>query len=418
MLAYRNAMQTQSVEAQIRKLDNDRRRNLLIPALITMSLLVSSGYLPALYPVVTMPMLVSLSIILVVMGITYLFNRARRVTISSTLYVLSALAFYAVAVFLVPSNVTGQLSYQNFTAGNLYYFLADVLPIFGASFLLDLPWIISINAIIAMINGVAIWLLPHDATFNTFTQHLGGPLFLTASVTLGQVVLIVFGVAASRTLQNSLVEASRATTLEIENERIAERQRILKQDIEVLQKSHSYVANRMYSRVELSPSSEVYPLAVSMNLMIDRLSQSRRAEEDFSRIQYGLDEIARVINGLNTGNLIVHWNPTNSPVDAILAMLVNAQGQIVSWIQSMNQGIQEVGMSHYQAVQLCTELVQLLHELQRAITPSPTGVLKETDLRDLIQVITKNTEQMNQLLATISLRERLLLESVNRINIQ
>jgi hypothetical protein len=217
--------------ARVNRLERQRRQELLTPAVISMMVLTLSGYLPATVPELVWPMVWGLTGVMAIFGLALLLNRTGREELAQAAiacYIFGLLLFYALAVLITPSGSNGQLAITSFTAGNLYYFLADVLPILASALLLDLPWPILVNLVVFAINMIAIWVLPHDATFEQFVGNLGGPpiggrVFLATSITIGQAVLIVFALASARTIRSALTASIRASDLEEVNRVLDER---------------------------------------------------------------------------------------------------------------------------------------------------------------------------------------------------
>jgi hypothetical protein len=328
-------------EQRIGQLERVRRQELLTPAVISMIALTLSGFLPATRPVFAPIMVGALtSVILILVG-ALLLNRSNYVRIASITYICGLLAFYAVALFVTPTGPNGELSISNFTAGNLYYFLADVLPIFASALLLDMPWPILVNVIVFLLNMICIFTLPHDATFAHFVAGLGGSIFLAASVTLGQIMLIVFGIAAARAIRRALNSASRAVDLEEINRRIGERQAVLESDIRILQETHARIANGELAHANLAANSELYPAAASLNIMVDRLARLTGANQELRKIEQALNEVSTVIGGIGQGDLSTRPHPTGTMVDGLLASLIQIQGQISNWVQQIARTLKE-----------------------------------------------------------------------------
>ena len=397
----------------IRQLERQRRQELLTPAAISMLLLVSSGFLPAIRPILVPPMLGALVALVILFLAAIGLARGGLVRTGIAFFIFAQLGFYGVALFLPPSGPHGQLSFTHFTAGNLYYFLADVLPIFAASLMTDLPWPILVNLIVLGMNMVCIWVLPHDATFNNFAANLGGPLFLAASITLGQVVLIIFGTAAARTIRNSLIAASRADDLEEINRRIAERQRALEADIYSLQQTQAQIANGEQAHATLTPMSELYPLAASFNLMIERFARLTRAGAELRQIEVGLTEASAVIARMAQGDLSIRPQPTGTIVDGLLASLVQVESQVADWINSIARALADVQTTREQTLEAARDVVQAVAQVRELATRLPAD--EAADGIELAALAQQNAERVLRLLQTVQSRERTIAAAVARI---
>lgn len=397
---------TSEVRSRVAQLERLRRQELLTPAAISMIVLTISGYLPALRPAFQPVMFGALTGLILLFAGALLLNRANFVAAASATYIVALVCFYGVALFLTPAGSEGQLAISNFTAGNLYYFLADVLPIFASTLLLDQPWPIVVNAVVFVLNNICIFVLPHDATFDAFTRNLGGPLFLAASVTAGQFVLIVFGTAAAQTIRRALASASRATDLAAINARIEERQRKLDDDIQALQQIHARIANGDMGHITLQPNSELYPLGASLNLMVDRLSRLSREGQELRQIERGLAEASAIVNRMGQGDLTRRPSPTGTMVDGLLALLVQVQGQIGTFAQQVAQSFTENGATHQRASDTAAELVASLSRL------TSSG-----DTAQDVAAIQSRAEELARTLHTVTTRERQVAEAISRIKV-
>lgn len=402
-------------QLRIGQLERIRRQELLTPAVISMIALTLSGFLPATRPVFAPVMVIALITVILILVAALLFNRADYVRIASITYICGLLAFYAVALFVTPTGPNGQLSLSNFTAGNLYYFLADVLPIFASTLLLDMPWPILVNVIVFLMNMICIFTLPHDATFTHFVAGLGGAFFLAASVTLGQVVLIVFGIAAARAIRRALNSASRAVDLEEINRRIGERQAVLEADIRILQETHARIANGELAHANLVANSELYPVAASLNIMVDRLARLTGANQELRKIEQALNEVSTVISGMGQGDLSVRPHPTGTIVDGLLASLVQIQGQMSNWIQQIGRTLKDSRSAQGRTIELAEDLARTLRHLREVAQQSAPPL--PVDANDMIGAAGASAEQLLQLLQTLDTRERHLNESIERIRI-
>ncbi len=405
--------------ARVNQLEQQRRQELLTPAVISMMLLTLSGYLPATVPTLVWPMVWGLTAVMLVFGLALLLNRARHgAQAAIACYIFGLLTFYALAVLITPSGPNGQLAITSFTAGNLYYFLADVLPILASALLLDMPWPILVNLVVVAINMIAIWALPHDATFERFTSNLGGPLiggqvFLAASITIGQAVLIVFALASARTIRSALTASTRASNLEEVNRALDERQQALERDIQSLQQTHAQVANGQFVHATLAPKSEIYPVAVSLNLLIDRLVRLSRADYELRQIERGLAVVSEVVTRVSQGDMTAQPAPTGTPVDGLILALVQAQRQVASWIVEVGGVLREAEAGHREALRWADQLTQALRQLEALA--GQDGAPLATAEAEAILGSRHAAERLLHLLQTVDAQERRISDAVGRI---
>lgn len=402
-------------QAQIRvsQLERQRRQDLLTSVTITTLILVLSGLIPALRPTPEPIMLVWVIAAALCYVLTLVLNRADHVTTATAIFLFGLGIFYLGAIFLVPSGPHRELSYSYFSAGNMYYFVLGVIPTFAATLLLDLPWPYLINGAILFISQISIWALPHDAAFNAFAQTVGGTVFLAASVSLGQLVLFALALAIARTMRNALDSAYHVANLEALNARIADRQIALEADITRLQNAHAQLANGSYLRINIPPTSELYPLAISLNLMSDRLGKLNTTNYELAQLQRGVSEAAEVIRRMGQGDLATQTAPTGTMADGLIAAIIQVQGQISAWLEAVSLALHENGILHTQTGQVSTDLVMAIRQLEELTRLSPDPMLD--DSREMMTLARQNAEYMHQLLQSASVRERQIAESLERI---
>src|SRR3954447_26893597 len=95
-------------QQRIAELERQRRRDLLIPANISMIILTMTGYLPALRPEIVPALVVSLTVELALFGLGLALARGGAIRLASACYIISLLLFYAVALFVTPGGSGGE----------------------------------------------------------------------------------------------------------------------------------------------------------------------------------------------------------------------------------------------------------------------------------------------------------------------
>jgi hypothetical protein len=400
---------------RVAQLERQRRQELLAPVAIATVVLLCSGYLPALRPAAVPIMLVWLTTAIALCLLALLLNRSNYVGSAVIVYILATLLFFGGAVYGVPIDTHGTLSYTNFPASHAYYFVLGVLPVIAAGLLLDLPWPIFINVVvIAMVQG-SIWLIPHNdnGAYEAFSQSVGGPIFLALSVLLGQIMIFAFTLATARTLRRSLIAASQGYEMAAANEQIAARQRALETDIQQLQGAQARIANGELVRVTLQPNSELYPLGVSMNLMVERLLHLSQSGAELQRIERGLAVATQMVQRLSLGDLSVQPTPTGTVVDGLLASLVQVQGQISSWLQSVVHALERGAGDQHQILQFGSDLVMALRQVEDLLRRG--GPSLGQDEIELVVLARQNAEQLLQVIQALSQRQQRLSEALSRL---
>ncbi len=226
-------------------------------------------------------------------------------------------------------------------------------------------------------------------------------------------MLIIFGAAAARSIRRSFGVASRASDLEEINRRTAERQRALEADIYALQQTHAQIANGEQAHANLPPTSELYPLATSLNLMVDRLARLARAGAELRQIEIGLSEASSAISRMAQGDLSVRPQPTGTIVDGLLASLVQVEGQVAAWVNSIAGALADVQMTREQALEAARDMVQAVAQVRdlAAQLTSPEA----TDCVEVATLARQNAERLLQILQAVDRRERAIVDAVARI---
>jgi methyl-accepting chemotaxis protein len=139
---------------------------------------------------------------------------------------------------------------------------------------------------------------------------------------------------------------------------------------------HARVANGdLHARATIA-SGDLLPLAVSMNLMLERLARSLAAESALGGLEYEVQQLTRAVGDLARGRLrhpVVL--PGSSPL-ARLAQQVEAlrQGivQLIQVVQSQARQITttadnvQQGLAYLAQQNASSELADILHELTQA----------------------------------------------------
>ncbi len=407
--AAQNSTGFQEIVARVKTIDMQRRQTLLPPVTLAMLALDLSGYLPALRPVFSLNMTVGLTAVAVIYLGVLLLNARKHTVTASAIFVLDTILFYGVALYLTPSITPGTIGATNFTAGNLYYLLADVLPIFASSFLLDMPWPAMVNSIIFLMNMICIFVLPHDTSFTTFSNFLGGPLFLAASVTLGQIVLIVFGVASAYTVRVSLFDAAKADSLEVANQKILERQNILERDIQAVQETHARIANGDYRPLRLPQSSEIFALSVSLNLMVERLAHMSQADQMVQRLQDGANQLTQIIHDISFGRQSINIHQTQTMIDNSIGAMLQLQQNFLVKFKNLYHDSSELVKMGQDLARISSEIVMIAAHLNSTAQSGETEF--DNDTVHVCELLKQQADSLNRLSAVINIRQHQVLQN-------
>ncbi len=171
-------------------------------------------------------------------------------------------------------------------------------------------------------------------------------------------------------------------SLEQKTHQIAEQKQRLEQGITILQEAQSRVANGDYSARASLQNNELFPLAISFNLMAERLNRIGRFEKEYQRLEKAVQVLIEARAKLAHGDQLSTPRPTGTSLDQIIPVLERyyhttrnlTQGQ--AYIDEMRTSLQ---LQQKQLARLDTLLAQyssqapsntndMLHDLFNAET--------------------------------------------------
>ncbi len=331
-------------------------------------------------------------------GATLWLAREKRAIAASACYVV-------VALLLRTSPVLGGLGGAHtdvFTAGQLYYVVLSAVPIFAAALLLDLPWSLAISGLIVAFDQFGIWALPHDASFERFVGLVGGSAGLALNLALVEGCMLTLGLAVARAIDRAERDADHCAVRAAHYAR--EREAIVS-DIEALRVAHGRMAHGEPLPVVLPPTSPLYPVAVSLVLLDDRLRELNNASRELGHVDRGLHETALALSRMARGDFMTMPLLTGSLVDPTIVAIGHLQGQFATWQRDMAQRLGALSTSHDQIGTLAADLMRTVSYLDRAIGEAqrhPAFGLME--VRQAAIVARHQVERMAQVLAQAALQ--------------
>ncbi len=296
------------------------RRSRLISALLLLVAIVIALLLPSAFaiPGLWQPLLIQ-----AVLGlVAALLNRSGRVT-------LGGLIVIGLADLSIVENIVRQpLGLTNTTLADLYLL---IIAIMAAGMVLPRPLIPVTGAVQVLISLAVFALLPHDSLLTQEIQRVDGNQGYTA--VLGPILLQVCGTGIvwlyAWSVDRAILRASRAEELAAARLRLNEQARQLseqkhrlEQGIQALQEAQARVANGDYSVRASLHGNELLPLAVSFNIMAERLSRVAQLEQDHRRLEDALRQALETCNALTRGAAPAAWCATGTQVDHISPFLI------------------------------------------------------------------------------------------------
>ncbi|HEY7125840.1 MAG TPA: hypothetical protein VH540_17935 [Ktedonobacterales bacterium] len=262
-------------------------------------------------------------------------NRSGHVT-------LAGLALVALVDVGVTSNILYNPSGLNGLAPSI--FAIYLIAVLNAATVLSRPWI-AVTGVVQMGLIVALFtLVRHDASLDLIIQTnyngQGYPILVPAILLVMTTTAVAWLYSAS--VERSLRRASRAEELADAQARIAEQahqiaeqHQRLEQGINTLQEVHARLSNGDYAaRVNLH-GNELLPLAVSLNLLAERLGRVGRVQHDQQRLEQAIKQLLKTCAAIERRDTSAAWTTTGTSIDQLAPFLL--------WVQQVVQHLMQGG---------------------------------------------------------------------------
>ena len=274
---------------------------------------------------------------IVIMGamglLAALLNRIGRVT-------LSGLVIIALADVTITYNIVRQqYGLTNTTVADLYLL---ALAIMIAGMVLPTLSIPLIGAAQIAISLIIFYGLPPDTLLLQEIKKVDGNMSYTS--VLGPILLQVCSVGIvwlyAWSVDRAILRASRAEELAEAQARIneqalviAEQKQRLEEGIQAIQDTQGRIVRGDYSaRVSLQ-GNELLPLAVSFNMMAERLSHVHQIEEEHRQMQGALQQVLDACKAISRGLAPAAWRQTGSVLDRIFPFLQHLHDLMAQMLQ-------------------------------------------------------------------------------------
>jgi hypothetical protein len=263
--------------------------------------------------------------------IAALLNRRGQVTLSG--FVLIALIDISTINFIITQAHSNPADPGLSNTGAAVFYLL-VLPVMNAGMVLPNRLIPVIGALQVVLTVVVFSQLPHSHLLQAEIQASNAGQ--TYNAILGPLLLQVCGAAIvwlyTWSVDHAILRASRAeelaearARLNAQSRQIADQKRRLEEAIRVVQAVQSRVANGDYSaRVSLQ-ENDLLPLAVSFNILAERLGRSKNIEQDYHRLEGAAQHLLEVCASLARGAAPKALHATGTVIDRIYPYLVRLQ---------------------------------------------------------------------------------------------
>ncbi len=299
-----------NIEDQERK-----RRSRLLSALFSLVLVVLIIAGPTAIPVPTYWIPIIAFILL--SSIAIVFNRQANVTMSGIFYIFAIDAALTILLATTPHGI------RNSNIPDFDLFIISTL--IGGVVLPRrlIPFLATLHIIIIILLFT---ILPHDPLLQKeIAVNQGGFAYSEISdAFLIQIVSATIAWLGAWSVDKALLRANRAEDLAEARKRLGEQaQLIVKQKerldygITVLKDAQARVANGDYRARAKLQQNELSSLAISFNLMAERLHRISRVAQEYTRIETGLQQLVELQDTISHGGALKPLPATGTLVDRL-----------------------------------------------------------------------------------------------------
>ncbi len=295
-------------------------------------------------------------------AVALVLNRSGKVTIAGIFFVL------AIDVTLIIGQVTLPTGIRN---SNIPDFDLFILPILISGIILPkrlIPFIalMHIAIIITLFN-----VLPHDVLLTEEIKvNQGGFAYSELSdAIIIQIVGSAIAWLGAWSVDKALQRASRAEDLAQARQRLQrqslqliEQKQRLDYGIDIVKNAQARFANGDFKARARLQDNELAPLAISFNLLAERMNRITQVAQDYTRLEQALKQLLDVQQTLMYGGTIKSYQPTGTLVDRMQPIIQRCY-QLSSVITQNRSSLEMIGkdLTHEQA--LVTELNGVLSQL-------------------------------------------------------
>lgn len=311
----------------VRSLEMRRRARLVgivtIGVMVPILLLIPSTFFPSFDEA----SFISLLAALVGAVAAYILNRFGLVTAAS-LTLVGGIAL-AIAFVLVGKSI----NQNGIDLNDLRLFDLFLIPIVLSGVLAGRRGPVILTILTSTFTVVALLALPKTPTLQaywdeTYQYVLGSAYDVVAIAIFAQWLAAAAAWLGADSVRRALLDASRADELAAANDRVtAQAQQIetqqqrLREGILQIQAVHSAIARGQWNARARVQESELLPLAMSLNLLLDRLTGLTREQEQRQRMDRAATELAAALRRTRAGEPYTPPDYTGTPLDEVLVEL-------------------------------------------------------------------------------------------------
>lgn len=309
---------------EIQRHDLERRKRLVrilsLGIMIPVLVLIPSS----LFPKFILGSLVALLIVFVGTLAAFLLNRMGLVLAAG--YALVS----GVALALAWQVISKVLLQHGVDALDLRYYDLMVLPVLLSAVLLGRRGPVVIAGSVATFSLVSLLILPRTPTLESYWNasypfSLGSAYDVVALAVLFQLLAGVIGWLGSDSIRRALLQALRADELAHANQRIqaqageleAYRQR-LQEGMAAIQQVHAAIGRGNWNARVRMDYGELLPMAVSLNLLLDRLTRLMSEQGQRTQLEATAHDLALAMRQARAGGSYAMPDYTGTMLDEVL----------------------------------------------------------------------------------------------------
>jgi hypothetical protein len=359
----------------------------VLATLALIALLLLPGYL---LPARRVAGIIALSVLMSVLIIAWFFRWVGRA--STATYIVIVGQCLVTGCYLTYAILHG------FTVDGLLTSLFFVPIIVEAGLLLSPEGSLLTSLLIIAVSGLALpALIPSFWADPTFFQE-GLYLFVTRQLAV-QTVAAVLSWLIARRVREGVHDSSRAAELELVHARMeqqaremVEQHQLIEEGIAIIQQTHARVAAGDYGARARVTRGELMPLAISLNLMLERVEAFVAGERERSRLETAALSLAEVAGRVSQGNLIDTPTLTGTALDGLAIALGQMQTNLSRRLLRVRQSADQV----VAAIARCQDGLRMAAEVIEE------HVERLTSLAGRLDTLAASAAQQRLLLARLS----------------
>jgi len=336
------------------------RHSRLLSAILFCSGLTILFIIPTAIPVPTYWIPIILNFLASVVALV--LNRAGKVTIAGIFFVLAIDATLVIGQVILPTGIRNS---------NIPDFDLFILTVLISGIILPKSFIPFISLLHIILILALFSLLPHDVLL---TQEIrvnqGGFAYSELS---DAIVIQVIGAAlawlGAWSMDKALLRASRAEDLAKARQRLQrqsaqliEQKQRLDYGIDIVKSAQARFANGDYKARAKLQDNELAPLAISFNLLAERMNRITQIAQDYTRLQQAVKQLLEIQQTITYGGTIKAYQQTGTLVDHI-EPLIQRYYQLSSLIMQQRSSLETMVQSFTHEHTLATELNSVLSQL-------------------------------------------------------